>query len=93
MPTGFSQPADLSESPGQPVVVVNRAGAGSNIGTNVIVPADPDGYTIGISLISSLAISPSLYTTLPYDVKKDIAPISMVGIATPAILAHRHVCR
>lgn len=78
----------LSESLGQPVVVQNRAGAGGNIGTNVIAQADPDGYTIGISLISSLAISPSLYTTLPYDVKKDIAPISMVGIATPAILAH-----
>lgn len=78
----------LGDALGQPVVVTNKAGAGGNIGTNVIAQSEPDGYTIGISLISSLAISPTLYATLPYDVQKDIAPISMVGIATPAILAH-----
>lgn len=79
---------ELTEKLGQTVAVVNRAGAGGNIGTNVVAHADPDGYTIGISLISSLAIAPSLLKSLPYDVEKDIAPVSMVGIATPAILAH-----
>jgi len=78
----------LSESLDVSVAVVNRAGAGGNVGTNVVAHADPDGYTIGVSLISSLAIAPSLLKSLPYDVEEDIAPISMVGIATPAILAH-----
>ncbi|HEY9280597.1 MAG TPA: tripartite tricarboxylate transporter substrate binding protein [Eoetvoesiella sp.] len=78
----------LADTLGQSVVVVNKAGAGGNIGTDAIAKSDPDGYTLGISLISSLAIAPSLYTKLPYVVDKDIAPITMVGIATPAILAH-----
>lgn len=78
----------MADSLKQSVVVVNKAGAGGNIGTASVAKSDPDGYTLGISLISSLAISPTLYPQLPYDVAKDIAPITMVGIATPAILAH-----
>ena len=79
---------NLADDLGQAIVVVNKAGAGGNIGTDALAKSNPDGYTLGISLISSLAIAPSLYSKLPYDVKRDIAPISMVGIATPAILAH-----
>jgi tripartite-type tricarboxylate transporter receptor subunit TctC len=78
----------MTESLGETITVVNRAGAGGNVGTDVVARANADGYTIGISLISSLSVAPSLLESLPYDVERDIAPISMVGIATPIIVAH-----
>ncbi len=72
----------------QNVVVENRAGAGGNLGTDAVAKAAPDGYTLGIGAISSLAIAPGLYAKLPYQVQKDLAPVTMVGIAKGAILAH-----
>lgn len=72
----------------QTVVVENRPGAGGNLGTDVVAKAAPDGYTLGIGAISSLAIAPGLYEKLPYNVQKDLAPITLVGQAKGAILAH-----
>ena len=75
----------MSDKLGQPFVVDNRAGAGGNIGTDAMAKAAPDGYTIGLSAISSLAISPYLYPKLPFSVEKDFAPISLVG-TSPCVL-------
>lgn len=72
----------------QTVVVENRPGAGGNLGTDAIAKAPADGYTIGMGVISSLAIAPSLGPRLPFNVKTDFTPISMVGIAKGAIVAH-----
>jgi len=72
----------------QTVVVENRAGAGGNLGTDVVAKSAPDGYTIGLGAISSLAIAPGLYAKMPYNVKTDFTPIVMVGIAKGAIVAH-----
>ena len=72
----------------QPVVVENRPGAGGNLGTDAIAKAPADGYTIGMGVISSLAIAPALNPKLPFNVKTDFTPISMVGIAKGAIVAH-----
>ena len=66
----------MSEQMGQPVVVENRTGGGGNIGTEAIVRAAPDGYTIGICGAST-TIAPALNKSLPYDVARDL-----VGIAT-----------
>src|ERR1700726_2568752 len=55
----------------QPIVVENKPGAGSIIGTNDGAKAKPDGYTLLMAGAGSLAISPTLYKTLPYDPKKD----------------------
>lgn len=66
----------MSEQMGQPVVVENRTGGGGNIGTEAIVRAAPDGYTIGICGAST-TIAPALNKALPYDVARDL-----VGIAT-----------
>ena len=60
----------LSEQLGQPVVVDNRAGAGGNLAPDALSKAAPDGYTILLTT-NGLAISPSLYRTLPFDVHKD----------------------
>jgi len=70
---------------GQQFVVENKAGAGGNIGTDFVAKAAPDGYTIGLTAISSLAIAPHLYASLPFNVEKDLLPISLVG-TTPCAL-------
>ncbi len=75
----------LSENVGQQVVVDNRAGASGIIGTELAVKAPPDGYSI-VLVASSLATNPSLIKTLPYNARRDLAPVSMVG-STPLILA------
>jgi tripartite-type tricarboxylate transporter receptor subunit TctC len=73
---------DLSERVGQ-VVVENRAGGGSTIGTKAVAAADPDGYTLLFGSSGSLAIAPSLYSSLGFDPLKAFAPI-----ATVALLPH-----
>ena len=78
----------ISDRLKQPVIVDNRPGAGGNLGTDAIAKAPADGYTIGMGVISSLAIAPSLGPKLPFNVKTDFTPIGMVGIAKGAIVAH-----
>lgn len=78
----------MSERLGQSFVVENRAGAGGNIGTDAAAKAAPDGYTIALSAISSLAIAPHMYSKMPFDVAKDLAPISLVGTTPCAIVAN-----
>ena len=70
---------------GQPVVVENRPGAGSTIGTADGARAAPDGYTLVLAGSGSLAISPTLYKELPYDPRKDFKPIALV-VRVPFIL-------
>ena len=70
------------------VVVENKAGAGGNLGTDQIAKAAPDGYTLGLSAVSSLAIAPTLQPKLPYNVERDLLPISLVGVARGALVAH-----
>ncbi|OGA51409.1 MAG: hypothetical protein A3F74_25580 [Betaproteobacteria bacterium RIFCSPLOWO2_12_FULL_62_58] len=74
----------LSQEFGQHFVVDNRGGAGGTLGTDIVVRAEPDGYTVGL-VASSYATAPTFYR-LPYDPIKGIAPISMTD-AGPFILA------
>lgn len=74
----------LSEGLGQPVVVENRAGAGGNIGADYVAKAAPDGYTLLMGTIAS-AISVSAYAKLPYELTRDLAPVSLV-VAVPFVL-------
>ncbi|WP_175858003.1 tripartite tricarboxylate transporter substrate binding protein [Burkholderia anthina] len=78
----------MGDALGQSFVVENKAGAGGNIGTDAVAKAAPDGYTIGLSAISSLAIAPYLYDKLPFQVEKDFAPISLVGTTPCVIVVH-----
>jgi tripartite-type tricarboxylate transporter receptor subunit TctC len=68
-----------SERLGQPIVVENRPGAGSTIGTADVAKAKPDGYTLLMAGTGSMAISPTLYKTLPYDPQKDFAPVALIA--------------
>jgi len=78
----------LSASLGQQVVVENRPGAGGNLGAEVASKSPPDGYTLFIGLTSALAPSVSLYSKLGYDIVKDFAPVSRVGVGVYVFVAH-----
>jgi tripartite-type tricarboxylate transporter receptor subunit TctC len=80
----------LTESWGQQVVVDNRSGAGGNIGADVLVKSAPDGYTIMMGTVA-LAISAGLYSKLPFDVKKDFAPVSLVATVPMILITHPSV--
>ena len=69
----------LADRIGKPVVVENRAGAGSVLGTAAAAKAPPDGYTLVMAGSGSLAISAALYKKLPYDSSKDFAPIILAA--------------
>jgi tripartite-type tricarboxylate transporter receptor subunit TctC len=75
----------MQEILGQPVVIDNRSGAGGITGVDAVAKAEPNGYTIGISSPGALAINPSVQTNMPYNVQKDLRPISLV-VRVPEIL-------
>jgi tripartite-type tricarboxylate transporter receptor subunit TctC len=70
---------------GQAVVVENRAGAGGSIGTNYVAKAAPDGYTLLLGTVSSIAVNAALYAKLPFDVDKDLQPVTQL-VSFPNLL-------
>jgi len=76
--------ARLTESLGQQVVVDNRSGASGNIGTEFVMNAPPDGYTLLINTIP-LVVNQYLLTRVPYDAVKDFAPVMLIS-SSPSIL-------
>src|SRR5215207_7126381 len=79
---------ELQEKLGKPVVVDNRVGAGTQLAANATAKSAPDGYTIFLAPITTLAIGPSVFKSLPYDTVKDFAPIGLVGSAQFALVAN-----
>jgi tripartite-type tricarboxylate transporter receptor subunit TctC len=77
--------AKMAELLGQQFVVENKAGAGGNIGADLVAKASPDGYTLLMATVSTHAINPGLYKKMPYDAVRDFAPIGQVGV-TPTLL-------
>lgn len=77
----------LSTLIGQPVIIENRPGAGGNIGTESVVRAAPDGYTLLINS-ENLATNPLLYKSISYDSIKDLAPIAILATIPNAIAIH-----
>jgi len=65
----------LAQKLGQPVVIENKPGGGTNIGVQAVVNAAPDGYTLLFALATN-TINPSLYKSLPFDFQRDIAPVA-----------------
>jgi tripartite-type tricarboxylate transporter receptor subunit TctC len=76
---------ELQEALGQPFVVENRAGAGGTLGSEVVARAAPDGYTIMMGHIGTLAVNPWLYRNLGYDTVTSFQPILLVAVV-PNIL-------
>jgi tripartite-type tricarboxylate transporter receptor subunit TctC len=77
----------MSEYLGQSVVVENRAGAASIIGSDLVAHAAPDGYTLLMG-ISTLTINPSIHAKLPYDTVRDFAPVSLVVTLPNVLVVH-----
>jgi tripartite-type tricarboxylate transporter receptor subunit TctC len=72
--------------PGSVFLVENKPGASGNLGTDAVAKAAPDGATLGISIGGPLAINTLLFSTLPYDPRKDIAPITQL-VTLPSALS------
>jgi tripartite-type tricarboxylate transporter receptor subunit TctC len=75
----------LQQKLGQTFVIENKPGASGNLGTDAVAKAEPDGTTIGVSIGGPLAINTLLFSKLPYDPTKDIAPITQL-ITQPSAL-------
>lgn len=71
------------------VIVENRAGAGTNIGTAEVAHADPDGYTLLLTS-SAFVVNPGLYESIPYDPAKDFAPIAALPVAPNVFAVSAH---
>jgi tripartite-type tricarboxylate transporter receptor subunit TctC len=75
----------LTQQLGQTVIVENKAGASGSIGTAAVVSAPPDGYTYAV-VFDTHGVNPSLIPNMPFDTRKDIAPVILLGTA-PMVLA------
>lgn len=80
----------LSEKWKQPVVVENRAGGGSTIGTNIVAKAPPDGHTIGMVVMAHV-VNPAIRNDLPYDTLNDLAAVSQITTSACVLVAHPSV--
>ncbi len=71
-----------------PVIVENRPGAGNIIGAQAVARAEPDGYTLLLAN-TSISVNPSLYKTLPYDTKRDLAPVVFLAPSPNVLLVQK----
>ena len=78
----------LSDSLGKSVIVDNKAGAGGNIGADVVAKSKSDGYTALITIVGTLAINESLYKNLPFNVSKDFDGVSKVASSPMVLVAN-----
>src|SRR5256884_4384344 len=81
----------LSEGLAQSVLIDNRPGAGGSIGSEAAAKAAPDGHTLMMGHLGTLAVNPAIYKNLPYDPVKSFAPVSLMAIVPSVLLVHPRV--
>jgi tripartite-type tricarboxylate transporter receptor subunit TctC len=83
--------AEMEKGLGQSIVIENKGGGGGNPAMQDVARADPDGYTMLITHIGSLALNPFLYSNLPFDVNRDFAHISLLAKVPNIFVVHESV--
>jgi tripartite-type tricarboxylate transporter receptor subunit TctC len=83
--------AKMAEISGQQFIVENRSGSGGNVGTHAIAQSRNDGTVIGLASVSSLAISPTLYANLPFDVTRDFTYLAGLWQLPNMLVVHKDV--
>ena len=78
----------LSDRYKQPFVIENKPGAGGNIGTEYVVRAPADGYTLIVNSVGPMAVNPTLYKNLPYDPLTDLVPIAQISDVPNVLVVH-----
>lgn len=78
----------LAAALGQPVVVDNKPGAGGNLGTGLVAKAEPDGYTLGLSIPGPLAVNTVLYKKMDYDPFTELAPLTLVAVSPNVLIVN-----
>ena len=78
----------LTESMKQTVVVDNRTGAGGTIGTDIAAKSPADGYNLLLIAVATYTINANLYKKLPFDARKDLAPVSVLAAAPYVLTVH-----
>lgn len=81
----------LQETLGQPILIENRSGAGGMVGADLVVKAAPDGYTLLVGNIASLAMNVGLYSKMTYDPRKDLTPIMRTVAVNYVMTVHASV--
>jgi tripartite-type tricarboxylate transporter receptor subunit TctC len=82
---------EMAKGLGNSFVIENKPGGGGNIAMQEVSRATPDGYTLIIGHVGSLAMNPYMYERLPYDVDKDFAPVSLLAIVPNIFVVHHEV--
>ena len=79
----------LGERLGKPVVIVNKPGAGGNLGSASVATSPPDGYTLLLGTVSTHGINPSLYKAMPYDHRKDFVAIAQLTLVPSVLVVNK----
>jgi len=82
---------EMEKGLGQPLIIENKGGGGGNVAMNEVAHADPDGYTLIIGHVGSLAMTPFIEKDLGYDVMKDFTPVSLLAKVPNIFVVHASV--
>jgi tripartite-type tricarboxylate transporter receptor subunit TctC len=82
---------EMEKGLGQPIVIDNRPGGGGNVAMQEVARAEPDGYTLIIGHIGTLAVNPFMFEKLPFDTNADFAPVSLLAKVPNIFVVHADV--